>query len=69
LCNTSLNILLNLGIGLFNLVPLGPVDGGRMLRLVLHKFFEKKRADKIWKNISVFFLTIILINILAGFIF
>jgi len=24
--------LLNLGIGLFNLVPIGPIDGGRMLR-------------------------------------
>ena len=30
--------LLNLGIGLFNLVPLGPIDGGRMLLVALKKF-------------------------------
>jgi len=39
-----------------------------MLRIALHKYLEKKKADKIWTNISMFFLTIIIINILAGFI-
>jgi len=32
-------VILNLGIGLFNLVPIGPIDGGRMLQLVSHRFF------------------------------
>ena len=53
-------ILLNLGIGLFNLIPIGPVDGGRMMQLVLHKLFKnKKRADKIWHHISLVFLLVV----------
>ncbi|MBU4283625.1 MAG: M50 family metallopeptidase, partial [Nanoarchaeota archaeon] len=43
-------LILNLGIGLFNLVPLGPIlDGGRMLQLLMHKLFKKKIGDRIWK--------------------
>lgn len=61
--------LLNLGIGLFNLVPLGPVDGGRMLKVVLLKYFEEKKALAIWSRVSMFFLIVILVNILAGFFF
>ena len=60
--------LLNLGIGLFNLVPLGPIDGGRMLQLAMHKFFKKKKGDKIWKAISFIFLGLVLINVLWPFI-
>lgn len=52
--------LLNIGIGLFNLVPLGPVDGGRMLKVVLLSWFKEKKALKIWKTISLVFLGIIL---------
>lgn len=61
--------LLNLGIGLFNLVPLGPVDGGRMLKTVLLRYFEEKKALMIFGKVSMFFLIIILINVFAGFIF
>lgn len=61
-------ILLNLGIGLFNLVPMGPLDGGRMLQLVLHKFFDKKKGDKIWKYIGIFFLGLVFVNIAFSFI-
>jgi len=60
--------VLNLGIGLFNLVPLGPIDGGRMLQLLMHKFFKKKKGDKIWKAISLVFLGLILINVFWSFI-
>jgi len=60
--------VLNLGIGLFNLVPLGPIDGGRMLQLAMHKFFKKKNGDKIWKVISFIFLGLVLINVLWPFI-
>ncbi len=59
--------VLNLGIGLFNLVPLGPIDGGRMLQLLMHKLFKKKKGDKIWKAISFIFLSLIVINILFAF--
>jgi len=60
-------LLLNLGIGLFNLLPIGPVDGGRMLLLVLQKWNVKKGLF-VWKLISLFFMFIILGNIITGFI-
>ena len=61
-------IILNLGIGLFNLVPIGPLDGGRMLQLVLHRFVERKKADKVWYYVSMVFLLIVVANIGASFI-
>jgi len=59
--------VLNLGIGLFNLAPLGPIDGGRMLQLLMHKLFKKKKGDKVWKSISYIFLGLIIINLLFAF--
>jgi len=55
----------NLGIGLFNLLPLGPIDGGRMF-LVLSSiiFKEEEKAKKFWSSISIFLLIIIFINLL-----
>ena len=60
--------LLNFGIGLFNLAPLGPIDGGRMLQLLMHKLFKKKKGDRIWKAISFIFLGLIIINLLFAFL-
>ncbi|OYT32433.1 hypothetical protein DRJ22_04310 [Candidatus Woesearchaeota archaeon] len=57
--------LLNLGVGLFNLVPLGPIDGGRMLLAVLQKYTPK--ASAIWKTVSVFILCLLLTNVFAAF--
>ena len=60
--------LLNIGIGLFNLVPLGPIDGGRMLKTALERIMkDQKKAHAIWKYISLFFLIILLILIFYGF--
>ncbi|MBW3022631.1 M50 family metallopeptidase, partial [Candidatus Woesearchaeota archaeon] len=61
--------LLNLGIGIFNLVPVGPIDGGRMMNIALEKYFKKERAKKIANTISLVFLAIIVLNVLAGFLF
>ncbi len=60
--------LLNLGIGLFNLVPIGPIDGGRMLKALLQKYFEKNKAKKMFKFISNLFLFLVLINLFFAFI-
>lgn len=60
-------IMLNIGIGLFNLLPLGPLDGGRMFLLVCQKFFGK-HANRIWGTVSLVFLVLILANIAKGFI-
>ena len=49
--------LLNFFIGLANLLPLGIVDGGRMLQVALHKTISnKKKAQKIWVWIGFMFL-------------
>jgi len=60
--------ILNLGIGLFNLAPMGPLDGGRMLLVALQEFLPEKKARKYWRNIGFFFLTLVLINIAFAFI-
>jgi len=59
--------LLSIGIGLFNLLPIGPIDGGRMLRLVMHKVFDVKRGESYWRFVSMFFLFLVISNIVAGF--
>jgi membrane-associated protease RseP (regulator of RpoE activity) len=60
--------VLNLGIGLFNLVPIGPLDGGKMLYTVLRKYLREDIAFKAWKYISSFFLLLILVIILFAFL-
>ncbi|MFW5852565.1 MAG: site-2 protease family protein [Nanoarchaeota archaeon] len=61
--------LLNIGIGLFNLLPLGIVDGGRMLQIALLGVFKnkKKGAEKVWKMVSLFFLFIVLFMVISSF--
>jgi len=61
-------VILNLGIGLFNLVPIGPIDGGRMLQLVSQRFFGVKRGNKIWYYISMLFLFLVIANIVFAFL-
>lgn len=58
---------LNLGIGLFNLAPIGPIDGGRMLKTTLEKYLGKK-GTKISTAVTLIFLLMIIINIGAGLI-
>jgi len=60
--------ILNMGIGLFNLAPIGPLDGGRMLQLAMHKIFGTERGNKYWIYVGIFFLALILVNIAAGFV-
>jgi membrane-associated protease RseP (regulator of RpoE activity) len=61
--------VLSLGIGLFNLLPLGIVDGGRMLQALLNDSFRsKKKSNKIWVSVSLFTLIILLIDLIGPFI-
>jgi len=55
--------LLSLGIGLFNLLPLPIVDGGRMVQVYLHKSKGKEKGEKRYRQISLFFLLVLLLNL------
>jgi len=55
--------LLSLGIGLANLLPLGPIDGGRMIHATFSKHFGEEKGLKIWAKISIILLVVLLINI------
>lgn len=56
-------LILSSGIGLANLLPLGPADGGRMLQLVLHNWRGKEQGERLWRQVTVFFLAVLAINI------
>jgi len=56
--------LFNFFIGLFNLLPLGIVDGGRMLKVSLEKVMSKENARKIFVLVS----SLVLVSILLGLI-
>ena len=60
-------IVLNFGIGLFNLAPIGPLDGGRMLQLPLQRYFGKDKGNKILAYISLVFFLIIIVILVAPF--
>ena len=59
-------ILANVGVGLFNLLPLGPVDGGRMFFLMSMILFknDEAKAKRLWLIVSFFCLALIAISIL-----
>lgn len=59
--------ILNLGVGMFNLLPLGPLDGGRMFKLVVLTLFKKEKGEKVFHYVGLFFLGIILINLFFSF--
>jgi membrane-associated protease RseP (regulator of RpoE activity) len=60
--------LLSLGIGLFNLLPIGPIDGGRMAQLAMQKLFKRAPGERVWKYISMVFLLLVVVNVIAGFV-
>jgi len=60
--------LLSLGIGLFNLLPIGPIDGGRMLQVAMQKLFKQQPGTSVWKFVSMIFLLLVITNVVAGFL-
>ncbi len=61
--------ILSLGIGLFNLLPLGIVDGGRMLKTFLEDSMKnKKKSTKVWMAVSFATLLILIFDIVAPFL-
>lgn len=55
---------LNFGIGLFNLLPAKPLDGGYMLEALLEKRFSRKAAGGIVKALSLAVLFLIIMNLI-----
>jgi len=60
--------LLSLGIGLFNLLPLPIVDGGRMMQVFLQSLKGKEKGDKVYRNVSIFFLLVLLLNLIFPYL-
>lgn len=57
--------VINLGVGLFNLLPLGPVDGGRIFyTLALAIFKDDTKAKKVLGVSSLLCIALIVINML-----
>ncbi|MFW5865706.1 MAG: site-2 protease family protein [Nanoarchaeota archaeon] len=52
---------LSLGLGAFNLLPLGPVDGGQMIRLSLRRIFGEDKGNKYWSKLGLMLFIIILL--------
>ena len=54
----------NIGVGLFNLLPLGPIDGGRMFYTALFYFTDNpNKVKKVWSLVTFFILLLIFINL------
>ena len=59
---------LNLGIGLFNILPIKPLDGGYMLEILLSYKLSEKQYKPIVNSISAIFAIIIVFSLVVGFI-
>ncbi len=61
--------LLSFVIGIFNLLPLGPVDGGRMLQIALLKTTNNKKfAHKIWTYVAILLLLLLVVGLVATYL-
>lgn len=60
--------MLNLGIGLFNLLPLKPLDGGYMLEILLSYKLSEEQYKPVVNALSVVMAMIIVFSLIAGFL-
>ena len=60
--------ILNLGIGTFNLLPMKPLDGGKMLEILLSYKVSERIYKPLVNSISVVMAMIIIFSIVATFI-
>lgn len=56
--------MLNFGIGLINMLPAVPLDGGYMLRGALEKKVKRETAKRVSYAVAIFVLALIIINFL-----
>ena len=60
--------MLNLGIGLFNLLPIKPLDGGYMLEILLSYKLPEYQYKPIVNALSVVLAMVIIFSLIAGFL-
>jgi len=60
--------MLNLGIGLFNILPIKPLDGGYMLEILLSYKLKEEHYKPIVNSLSVVMAMIIVFSLVAGFL-
>ena len=60
--------LLNIGVGLFNLLPMGPLDGGRILLTTFTKFFGEEKGKKLNKIVTWVLFVMFLLLLISSFI-
>lgn len=59
---------LSLAIGMVNLLPLGPVDGGRMFQIAMQKIRgDKKKGNVVWKKVSIFFVVVLVLTLILSY--
>jgi stage IV sporulation protein FB len=61
LCLLNINRNINLSLALINMLPLYPLDGGRILKLILNKLFYLNVSDYIFKTVSFIVLALLVI--------
>lgn len=55
---------INLALLIVNALPIYPLDGGRILKIILNTFFNLTISDMIFKAISVFIIILLIITAL-----
>ncbi|MBI4448566.1 site-2 protease family protein [Candidatus Woesearchaeota archaeon] len=60
--------VLSLGVGFFNLLPLGIVDGGRMFHTLAAMYMPRERAAKVYHAVSACFMIVIVGSLVINFI-
>jgi len=63
---TSVFCTVNVVCGLFNLLPVFPLDGGRICLAILSIFFDRKQSVKIIKGVTAVFCTLLLLLCFAS---
>jgi membrane-associated protease RseP (regulator of RpoE activity) len=61
--------VLNLGVGVFNLFPIKPLDGGLMFEEIIKHFYKGKYVGYVVNVISLIILSLLLTNLFATNIF
>lgn len=63
----AFNILINVGVGIFNTLPITILDGGRMWQLAI-KYISPKNEKRIFKGLQYFAILVIILNFTLPYI-